>query len=274
LALRADTELKDIYFLLHNAVRWLDAFTDKSDVFRFTVSIEAAERLREFIYKEFTQTPAPDFNRKLTVYEAGRFEELTRDFETVAAAEVGTFNTYYVVKKLAYDTNTLTNEGDALLPEEIRTKVPRETLEDLREAAKCMAFEVNTAAGFHTIRATEAVIRSYYSEVVGATPRAKDRNWGAYIRVLRGKGADPRVTGYLDHIREAYRNPIAHPEQRLTPNEAQVLLGVCVSAIVQIVGAIDALHAMKAVATASAAASGPLNAPGLLNLFARPPSVP
>jgi hypothetical protein len=172
---------------------------------------------------------------------------LTTQFETIASAEVSQFSTYSVVKKLAYDTRTLLEDGQSLLPEDIRLKIPTESIEDLREAAKCMAFEVNTASGFHTIRATEAVIRLYYQEVVGPLPRIKDRNWGAYIRVLKAKGADPRVTGFLDHIRESYRNPISHPDQRLDAQQAQVLLGVCLSAIIQIIIAIDGLKALAVV---------------------------
>jgi hypothetical protein len=52
--------------------------------------------------------------------------------------------------------------------------------------------------------------------------------------------ADSRILSFIDHIREAYRNPITHPEQRLSKDDAQILLGICTSAIVQMVNAIDA----------------------------------
>ena len=244
------TLLGDISGKLLHAKGWLDTFMDGDEVFPFTVSLESAQELRDFLD---TLVPTPqagqqtDYSRAMLKRETARLAKLTKDFETVVAAEVGTFSTYSVVQKLAYSTRVLIEHGECVLPEEVRSKVPPETIKDLREATKCMAFEVNTASGFHTIRATETVIRSYYLAVVGTGPTAKDRNWGAYIRVLKAKGADPRVTGFLDHIRESYRNPVTHPEQKLDADEAQVLLGVCISAIVQMVTAIDALHALAVV---------------------------
>lgn len=239
--LKEGDTIGDIFLTLKAASNWLEAMMDDSEIFRFRVAVQSAANLRTHIDQFFTEPM--DFARPLTSHEAGRFVTLARELETVMAAEVATFHTYYVTKKLAYDTQALTSEGESLLPNGIRSKVPPEAIEDLREAAKCIAFEVNTASAFHTIRATESVIRIYYWHVVGSLPKVKDRNWGSYIRVLRTKGADARVTGFLDHIRESYRNPITHPEHRLNPEEAQVLLGVCVSAIIQLVGAIDAIQA-------------------------------
>jgi hypothetical protein len=243
-----------LYLQFKLAVDWLTAFSKRDDVFRFNVSIGPANELREYLAALTNALYDPA--RSLTASEAYRVSSLATTFETVTAAEVSTFNTYYVVSKMAYDTRALVEEGESLLPLDVQTIVPPETIEDLREAARCMAFEVNTAAGFHTIRATEAVIRAYYREVVGSLPKPKDRNWGAYIKILRGMGADPRVVGFLDHIRDAYRNPITHPEQRLTSTEAQVLLSLCVSAIIQMAGAIRALSSLANGAAAGVGSIG------------------
>lgn len=244
--------LANSFWKLAPATQWLNAFLKRDEIFPFKVSLQIAGDLKAHI--ESMLGDKPDWDRALTNSEVSDLGQLINSFETIASAEVSQFNTYSVVKKLAYDTRTLLEEGESLIPEDVRAKIPDECITDLREAAKCMAFEVSTASGFHTIRATESVIRLYYKEVVGSLPKLKDRNWGTYIRILKAKGADPRVTGFLDHIRESYRNPISHPEQRLDPQEAQVLLGVCVSAIIQIVGAIDALRGV-AVAAAGAIAS-------------------
>jgi len=81
------------------------------------------------------------------------------------------------------------------------------------------------------------MIRKYYSHAVGTLPKVKMRNWGAYIKNLQKAGADTRVVGFLDHIKENYRNPVLHPEESLSPEDTQVLLGVCISAIVMMVEA-------------------------------------
>lgn len=156
-------------------------------------------------------------------------------FETVLAAELQSLETYFVSKKLGYDTATLIEEAESLLPEAIRALIPDPAIEDMKQAGKCIAFEIPTAAGFHLIRATETVIRQYYEFFVGNPPKPKVRNWGAYIKKLRGTVADSKTLGFLDHIREAYRNPVLHPDEVLSTDAAQVLLGVCVSAIVMMV---------------------------------------
>jgi hypothetical protein len=236
--------LGDISASLKRARTSLDSFLDGSEIFPFSVSLESARRLRDKIETLMTDG-TDDSERLVTASEASRLSKLTKEFETVASAEVSSFNTYQIMRKLAYDTRTLIEEGEALLPKKVQDEIPAEAVVDLKEAAKCMAFEVNTACAFHTIRATEAVLRVYYRTVVGTTPKVKDRNWGTYIRLLKAKGADPRITGFLDHIREAYRNPITHPEQVVDASEAQVLLGVCVSAIIQMVRAIRSSSALS-----------------------------
>src|SRR5258708_11784859 len=120
-------------------------------------------------------------------------------------------STYFVSRKLGYETPLLIEEAENLLPESIREAIP-EAIPDLQQAGKCIAFDIPTAAGFHIIRATEGVIRLYYRHVVGTLPKPKMRNWGAYNKVLEQRGADKRITGFLDHIREYHRNPVLHPE--------------------------------------------------------------
>ena len=64
------------------------------------------------------------------------------------------------------------------------------------------------------------------------------RNWGAYIRILRTKGADEKVIASLDQIRELHRNPVMHPEETLSSDEATTLFGIAQSAILAMVNAI------------------------------------
>ena len=47
-------------------------------------------------------------------------------------------------------------------------------------------------------------------------------------------------------IRESYRNPVMHPEVRLEIEDAEILLSLCTSAIIQMVKAIQALQSTVA----------------------------
>src|SRR3954452_15411710 len=60
------------------------------------------------------------------------------------------------------------------------------------------------------------------------------RNWGAYVKNLNSAGADSRVTGLIEHVRKLYRNPVFHAEDNVSPEQAQILLGACVSLMCQI----------------------------------------
>lgn len=157
-------------------------------------------------------------------------------FETIISAELSNSDTYWISPKGAYKTSMLLQYAHLSLPAQVLKEVP-EVKPDFDEAGRCLLFDTATATGFHLLRATEAVIRRYYSVVTGTEPPVKFRNWGAYVRVLRGRPhVDQKVVNMIDQIREHYRNPVLHPADNLTSEDAQVLFGLCVSAITLIVG--------------------------------------
>ncbi|MGD0417450.1 MAG: hypothetical protein ABSA80_18985 [Terriglobales bacterium] len=167
--------------------------------------------------------------------------EAAKEFETVLRTECQVMDSYYVSKKGAYSTADLIEHAHYQIPETTRGKVPEQTKNDFDQAGKCIAFDLPTAAAFHLLRSTEAVIRQYYEVLVPGVKKAppKARNWGVYIKLLSDHGAEPKVTSLLFHIKDAYRNPVLHPEENYTDEMVQVLFGVCVSAIVMIVDALN-----------------------------------
>jgi hypothetical protein len=158
--------------------------------------------------------------------------------EPVLSAECEAMDTYVVSKKGIYATSELIEGADQALSADIRALLSAQALRDLIEAGRCLAFDLDTACGFHLIRATESVIHAYYVAVTGQTPKRKDRNWGAYVRNLNAhkrmnpdSKVEPKLVALIDQIREHHRNVLMHPEETLTAEEALVLTGVCQSAI-------------------------------------------
>jgi hypothetical protein len=182
-------------------------------------------------------TSQPD--QEVTLFEIVNIRRALERFETVLAAELQTLNTYFVSQKGLYSTLDLIEGAEIIFPEKVRGRLPLETIEEIRQAGKCVAFEVSTAAGFHILRATEAVIREYYKVVVGNLPKQKSRNWGVYIMALRTHGADPKILFLLEQIKDMHRNPIMHPEDTLTNEEAITLLGIAQGVIVTMVKDMD-----------------------------------
>jgi hypothetical protein len=169
--------------------------------------------------------------------------EAAKEFETVLRNECQLMDTYFVSKKGVYSTKDLIEHAHHHIPEPCRSRLPEQTKSDFDQAGKCIAFDVPTAAAFHLLRGTEAVVRQYYEQVVPGPKQAppKMRNWGTYIRLMKSHNANGDIILLLTHLKDVYRNPVLHPEENYTDERAQVLLGVCISAVVLMEDEIDKL---------------------------------
>ena len=152
-------------------------------------------------------------------------------FKVALFAELGSFTAYFATPKAGYDINILLESPERLFPPDLLKKVPQ-AAHDVREAARCLAFEVPTATGFHAFRAVEAVLREYYSHVTGGAAPPKVRSMRVYTRAIRDcRAGDEKVLSALDHLANLHRNPLSHPEDNLTLDEAIDILGLARSII-------------------------------------------
>lgn len=192
----------------------------------------------EDVAKKFPDKPEDEqplsFSTKRNVSSAAQ------EFETVLRTELNNADTYFIDPKGTHKTSILLTDASREIPASILNDVGKQVIEDFNQAGRCLLFDNSTAVGFHLMRAMESVIYAYLKKMTGKDMPIKSRNWGAYLRVLRGCSADSRVIGMIEHIKDTYRNPILHPEVTLSTEEAQVLFGLAVSAIVLIVTAMKA----------------------------------
>lgn len=164
-------------------------------------------------------------------------------FENALLSEASVADAYYVLEKRPYSTLALVTEGETLFPPKTVAKVP-EAKNDLREAGKCIAYELPTAAAFHIHRATEAVLRRYWSAVTGGAARPKVRSMGVYLAALKQNGCgDGKVIAALTQMNELHRNPTIHPEDTLTLDETIALLGMANSVVAAMLKEIPELKA-------------------------------
>jgi hypothetical protein len=113
-------------------------------------------------------TIAPDAVAQLTPVERANLYQLAatvKDFETVLSDELQTGTAYIATRKGIYSTPDLIERTEELFPISIRAKLPSETVQDVRESGRCLAFDNATASAFHIMRATETVIHQYYVAV-------------------------------------------------------------------------------------------------------------
>ena len=119
-----------------------------------------------------------------------------------------------------------------MFPDELTTKVP-DAIFDIKEAGKCMAFELPTAAGFHLHRAIEAVLHRYYDAVTDGTERPKTRNIGDYLKKMNEMNVgDSKVKSALKDLKDLHRNPLIHPEDSLESIDDVIALLGSIHAVV------------------------------------------
>lgn len=157
---------------------------------------------------------------------AWQISQKSKEFEAVLRAELGATPMYYVTPKHAMDMASLITDGHLVFPVDLPNKVP-EAIPDAQQAAKCIAFDLPTAAGFHLHRTNEAVLRRYFDHVAGADNRPETRNMGDYLKKMNElKVGDKKVRAALRDLKDLHRNPLMHPEDHIADTaDAVALMG-------------------------------------------------
>lgn len=151
---------------------------------------------------------------------------------TTLLGEIRLFEAYVVTPK-RIDVAKLVDDVPALFSPGIFERLPEIAKNDFNEAGKCIAFMRSTAAAFHILRGTEAVLRDFYCRLI-IRNRIKLLLWHDVIEDLRNHKSTCKYEGlyvHLDNIRFEDRNPTQHPEKIWDINEVQNLWNICVEAI-------------------------------------------
>ncbi len=170
-------------------------------------------------------------NEVLTVEHARDLNSQVEELRETLEAELTSIFAYAISPK-RLDPERLLDQPAALFAPGVFARLPDIARYDLAEAARCIAFEVPTAAAFHLMRATEAVLRGFYRSVASRARRA--RMWGEITADLRKRRSASRhavLLNHLDNIRLSFRNPTQHPDARYNVDEVQDLWAVCVDVI-------------------------------------------
>ncbi len=168
----------------------------------------------------------------LTQEEVVRIHQLKEKFEAAFDRERQNIDVFTVTPKGIYNTRLLIENTEDKFPASVRKVLPPEMFYDLRQAGRCLAFEVPTACAFHIFRATEVVILRYHEVLAGGRWSKTNRNWAAYIEELNSlRNVNKDVTMRLDEIRKFERNPSIHPEAVVSLERAPTLFELCTGVI-------------------------------------------
>jgi len=256
-----DTFLKDWFFVLWTAERaLLSSFFSAGSIYPET-SRRAASSLIDSMRDVGVEADLAkvDFNTPIPAYKINDIIQKAKDLETVLANDLPGLDTYHVSKKSIYSTSALVDSAeDALLdslPEVDRLSVPESVVHDLNQAGKCLAFELPTASGFHTMRAVEGLLRLYWTTVTKPGAAVRPPEMAQCVNELRKAGESNKIQAIVDHIRENHRNPLMHPEDFLDLNDALRLFDLAKSALSAMAQRISDLEKVAKQAAAAAAAS-------------------
>lgn len=174
-----------------------------------------------------------DYDREIDQWRSWKIKNNFEQYKIALLAELGALDSYFVTQKGGYDNVSLLAFGENLFPADLTAKVP-EALFDAREAGRCLAYENNTAAGFHLFRLLESVLRRYYSHLTDGKSSPKIRNISVYVNALKQtKKGDDKVFFILKNISDLYRNPLIHPDTVLNSEEAIAIFGIVRTAVTQ-----------------------------------------
>ncbi len=195
-------------------------------------AVRLAALLAEVAPANVTQPEREEYlGRELDATTASRIVSAVKEFETLLANELPRLDVYSVRQKLIYSTPDLIERAERALESEARDILPKDALSELNQAGRCLAFELPTAAAFHTMRSVEGVLRLYHSLVVKLPAGARTPELGQCITELRSHGQDARVLDILEHIRSLHLNNSVSPEVFVTMKEALRLFDIAKSAI-------------------------------------------
>jgi len=218
--------IQNWYPTIKNAVSWIEN-TRNNPIFKLTTSEAQAAFLSKML-SDLLDLPSDTVT---TSEMAGLIGASVYNFQATLQAELGQAGTFFVSPKGAYSTLALVENGELLLPESTRNLLTKEAIDDMRNGARCMAFELPTAAAFHFLRAVEAALHQHYDALSNGAPRPARGAMGIYINEIIALNAQQELVAVLKQIKDLHRNPIMHPDAVVTMEEVQIIVGIAQSAI-------------------------------------------
>jgi hypothetical protein len=206
---------------------------EQKEPVELTYCLNDAEELRRFLRSaiDSRQEEAPNKKDAIDASEAVQGRYLAETFEKSLTTELREANTYFVSPVGIFSTSALLSKADEMFGEH-RNLLPNVTVSQIKEAGKCLAFSLGSAAAFHLFGALESVLREYYDRLSGGKRRPKSPSMGAYIGELSEMpDVDQKLIAALRQVKDLHRNPAIHFEKILTMGEALTLVGMIHSAI-------------------------------------------
>lgn len=221
---------KDVFYQLHSARTSINTLLNNLPVkVCRTAAQELIDSITDVVPLEWKDAVAHESETTLG-YKSYWIRKHKEEFEHVLSAELNSLDTYMITQQGIYNTADLVDRAEMAFSKRVSSSISKEAKDDFQQGGRCLAFDLPTASGFHTMRATEAVLREYHALAVGPKT-GRPPEMAQCINELRKANEDPKILNILDSIRDLHRNPQMHPEVFLSMEEALRLFDISKSAI-------------------------------------------
>ncbi|WP_369253325.1 hypothetical protein [Geodermatophilus amargosae] len=170
--------------------------------------------------------------RTLTPDEQKRLKKTASSVRTTMLAEAAG-QIAYITRDKRYDVGRLLNDVPSLMAPGVYEGLPSLAKFDFEQAGRCIAFEMPTAAAFHSMRGTEAVLRDFYLRLVLQKRLKPPLMWFAMTEALNKRRSPPPevLMNNLDNLRKSFRNPTQHPDKVYDIEEVQDLFALSIDVV-------------------------------------------
>lgn len=219
--------------LIKEVIEHIDIFSDDLKRFKLPVTERATFNVLEPFKKRLKLKFDENKENTITNEDNNELIEIMKKLDVTLGAEADG-NIAFIVTDKRNDINKLLYNMSSLMAPKVFNSLSEQSQYDFKEAGRCIAFEVPTAAAFHLLRGTESVLRDYYKSIIKRN-RIKNLMWGPMIAQLRKRKTKPIppeiLLNNLDNIRKSFRNPTQHPDKIYDIQEVQDLLGLCIEVV-------------------------------------------
>ena len=252
----------DIYVTLIGLETSLKKFSVEQTAFPLTreSALAALRTVSSLLMEEFFEGGSRekfkdglDINSPMSMWQLYQVRSALEEFRHVLAVECRKSETYFIERVVGFDLPTLLHSADENVHHSIRPFVPKEALNELRLAGRCLALENHTASGFHTLRGLEVVIAAYYKAV--SNKDKEFRSWHDYVEALAELSAEKdgvkpqypsaKAAAMIDRMRELDRNPLMHPSETLDEMTADSLFKLGIITITELARDMRDMSAQK-----------------------------
>lgn len=251
-----ETSLIEYFGMYLSAEKALDQLLSTDPQVKIDLCREAAVQLRKaiaaieasrFYDKGSFKIPA-DKTDKLS-HDYYGLREALQNFEAVFRAEMQAAATYWVPKRGTHSTRDLVDAFERSFLPELHGTIGTTALAEYNSAGRCFAFGLWTAAGYHSCRAVESVLRLYYRAFTNKEEK-EGQTWHVLIEALEAVTAEPKPVDktlfYLRQLKDNERNPLMHVRVVLDEQDADLLLSAAKIVIVHMARELISLGMEKA----------------------------